>query len=160
MAEVPRIFLDTCCFSRLGDDRSQFRIRQEMRAMESLFDLKAAGKVRLITAFPVYLEVARTKNEKRREATMSLLEYCDFVPVDVDILDMHVRALDDYGLSQPDKVQLICASLAGADVFLTCDDKLLRRGSVVDAALKILVANPANWIQQFPGGSYGDTQHT
>lgn len=45
------------------------------------------------------------------------------------------------------KVYLIaCAESGAADVFLTTDDKLLRRAIRLAEQLRIPVANPLNWL--------------
>ena len=50
------------------------------------------------------------------------------------------------GLSAKDAVHLACASHAGANFFLTCDDILIRRAERLKLEMKIL--NPVDYIRE------------
>lgn len=56
---------------------------------------------------------------------------------------MELRSL---GLGDMDALHLACAESGKADVFLTTDDKLLRRAARLAEQLHILVDNPLNWL--------------
>ncbi len=63
---------------------------------------------------------------------------------------MFARAdgLAKLGFKPADALHLAAAESATVDVFLTCDDRLLRRASRMRTRLRVLVANPLNWLKE------------
>jgi predicted nucleic acid-binding protein len=49
-------------------------------------------------------------------------------------------------LSAKDAVHLACASYVGADVFLTCDDRLIKRAKRLKLEMRVM--NPVDYIRQ------------
>lgn len=56
--------------------------------------------------------------------------------------------LEALGFSDFDALHLACAERGGAEIFLTTDDKLLRRAERHARQLRIHTVNPVNWISQ------------
>ena len=54
--------------------------------------------------------------------------------------------LQKLGFRFSDALHLACAETAGADVFLTTDDQLLRLAFRVKEQIITTVINPANWL--------------
>jgi len=52
------------------------------------------------------------------------------------------------GLHAADAVHVAAAESQGADVFLTCDDRLLRQCQRTAEGLDVIVANPITWLQE------------
>lgn len=55
--------------------------------------------------------------------------------------------LEQRGFVGIDALHLACAESAGADVFLTTDDRLLRLAARHTNFLRVRVANPLAWMQ-------------
>ncbi|MSU58670.1 MAG: hypothetical protein EXS35_10920 [Pedosphaera sp.] len=51
------------------------------------------------------------------------------------------------GISPLDALHLACAEIA-TEVFLTTDDRLLKRAARVAAQLKVRVKNPLTWLDE------------
>lgn len=58
------------------------------------------------------------------------------------------RQLIGRGLRAADAVHVAAAELLAAEVFLTCDDRLLKQCRRIANELKVKVANPVPWIQK------------
>ena len=69
------------------------------------------------------------------------LELTDF------ILRQAVRLLH-LGFTTYDALHLTFAESANVDVFLTTDDKLMKRAQKYQEEIKIPVANPLSWLQE------------
>ena len=54
--------------------------------------------------------------------------------------------LQQSALSAKDAIHLACATHVGADVFLTCDDKLLKQAARLGLTLRVL--NPVDFVRQ------------
>ena len=57
------------------------------------------------------------------------------------------RDLEKLGFKQLDALHLACAESGNADVFLTTDDRLLRRAKRLNSKLHVKVENPYEWLQ-------------
>jgi predicted nucleic acid-binding protein len=62
------------------------------------------------------------------------------------------RALVRLGFKAADAVHLAAAEAGGADMFLTCDDRLYRRGRRHRRELRVAVANPLEWMMEVGSG--------
>jgi len=47
-----------------------------------------------------------------------------------------------------DALHLSCAEKAGADIFLTVDDKLIKKSEMHIDKLQVRVENPVKWLQE------------
>ena len=56
--------------------------------------------------------------------------------------------METRGIAAYDALHLACAESGGADVFLTTDDRLLRRSAALASELHIRVANPLTWLRE------------
>jgi predicted nucleic acid-binding protein len=66
------------------------------------------------------------------------------------------RHLVNRGFGAADAVHAASAEALGADVLLTCDDRLLRRGRQVADELSVRIANPVDWLkEQFDATNIG-----
>ena len=143
-----RIYLDTCCLSRLTDDQSQPRIREEAEAVERIFALIRAGSIDLISSEALEDEARRMKIPERRIESQVLLSLAETtVPVD-DRIAHRARELAALGYGVFDALHLAAAELAGADVLLSTDDRLIRRAGREIGSPRIPVRNPVLWIQE------------
>jgi len=58
------------------------------------------------------------------------------------------QQLEQLGFRAFDALHLACAEKARADVFLTTDDRLLRRASRAPEQLRVRVDNPLAWLNE------------
>lgn len=56
--------------------------------------------------------------------------------------------IEQLGFTGFDALHLACAESGDVDVFLTTDDKLVKRAARMRAKLDVRVANPLQWAQE------------
>ena len=143
-----RVYLDACCLSRLTDDQSQARIREEADAVEQILAGVRRGIVQLLSSEALEEEVRRNPSIERRveaQATVSLA----VTRIDIDeAIVLRARNLAGLGYGPFDALHLAAAESGGADVLLTTDDRLLKRAARKLGDPRIPVRNPLSWIKE------------
>ena len=143
-----RIYLDACCLSRLTDDQSQQRIREEASAIEQIFEQIHLGACRLISSEALQLEVSRNPSTERRlEAEGLLASASETIAIGTTEL-ARAKFLERVGYGAYDAVHLAAAEAGNADVLLSTDDKFLRQAARRTGSPRVPVQNPVSWIQE------------
>jgi len=84
--------------------------------------------------------------ERRRRVNQMMAEVTRWINVeDPDIA--RAEQLEAAGFADFDALHLACAERAGVDVFLTTDDRLLKRAKRLGSQLRVRVENPTTWIE-------------
>lgn len=126
-----RIYLDSCTIQRPLDDQTQPRIRVETEAVMAVLMAADAGDVVLLNSEALEYETARIPNAQRRTEAVAILALARERLEISDEAEALALILEDGGISPMDALHLALASTAQADCFVTCDDKLLRKASVL-----------------------------
>lgn len=143
-----RVYLDACCLSRLTDDQSQARIREEAEAVEQVLVGVRRGTVELLSSEALDDEVRRNPAMDRRvEAQTTLSLAVTSIKIDEDIA-LRAQSLVGLGYGPFDALHLAAAESAGADVLLTTDDRFLKRTARKLGNPRIPVRNPLSWIKE------------
>jgi predicted nucleic acid-binding protein len=143
-----RLYLDACCLSRLTDDQSQPRVREEAEAMERILDAISDGRAVWVSSTVLEIEIGHSPREDRRGETAALLVYANETVVPGAQDDVRAESLQAFGFGQADALHLACAESAGVNVFLTTDDRLLRRARRCAHLLRVRVENPVSWYRE------------
>jgi predicted nucleic acid-binding protein len=147
-----KIYLDVCCLNRPFDDPAQARIAVEAAAVTTLFELIESGRLTDYSSEMAQVEIERMSDaERRRNVTAFLPPRERIIPL-TDILLDAAEALRMLGFDLADAVHLAAARSAGVDVFLTVDDRLLRRTARRQSAVGIRVINPVVFLQEMGHG--------
>ena len=126
-----RVYFDTCCLQRPLDDQTQLRIRVETEAVFSLLAAVEAGDLSLLGSEALEYEVSCIPDQTRQ------IEVLDVLSLAVERLEVTVAveslalSFEQQGVRAMDAIHLACASIAKADFFCTCDDKLLRKAQTL-----------------------------
>lgn len=143
-----KVYMDACCLSRLTDDQSQTRIREEAIAVESIFAEVRLGKIDLIASEALTEEARRNPFPPRRLDVEALLSLAA-ISIEVDSsIAQRARELNTAGYSVFDALHLAAAESAGADVLLTTDDRLIKRAARGIGRPRIPVRNPVSWNKE------------
>ena len=143
-----RIYLDACCLSRLTDDQSQPRIRQEAEAVERLLGCVRRGSVQLVSSEALEDEVRRNPSFERRAEAQALLSIAEIrIEVD-DSIARRAQLLVGLGYGLFDALHIAVAEAANVDVLLTTDERLLKRTIRRLGNPQILVQNPLSWVKK------------
>lgn len=143
-----RIYLDACCLSRLTDDQSQLRIREEADAVEQILASVRRGVLHLLSSEALTDEVRRNPSLERREEAQTILTLAvSNIEID-DSIASRARSLVGFGHGPFDALHLAAAESAGANVLLTTDDGLQKRAARNLGNPKIPVRNPLSWMKE------------
>ena len=149
-----KIYLDTCCLSRLVDELSQDRILREAEAVQTILEYFKTGRWYWIASEVLKDEVSQNPDEARR---FSVQYYLNDVHQNVLIEAPQMlrgQQLEALGFKHDDALHIACAESGNADVLLTTDDKFLRRARHQADKLYVRVENPYTWLQESPGNEH------
>ena len=141
------LYLDVCCWNRPFDDQTQPRIHLEAEAVLAIIAAIQRGQCRLISSEAIDLEIDQTPDQERLERLRnSIPQTRTRVEFDNHAVT-RARELEALGFPAMDALHLAAAEAAHADVFLTTDDRLLRRARRARKRLRVRVENPLIWLQ-------------
>jgi len=140
-----RIYLDVSCLNRPFDDQRQARIRMEAEAVLLILDRATLGIWTQVNSEMSTIELAAVRDETRRKRVLRLLP-TGIMPLTTQI-ESRAREMIEGGLHSADAVHVAAAERI-ADVFLTCDDKLLRQCRRLGSNLRVKVMNPVPFIEE------------
>ena len=143
-----QVYLDACCLSRLTDDQSSARIREETGAIAWVLELIRCGSFKLIASETLLEEVRRNPFPQRQaEAERLLLLAYAVVGTSQNILQ-RATGLARIGYGPYDALHLASAESAGVDVLLTTDDRFIRLASRGKGQPRVSVLNPVSWMKE------------
>ena len=142
------IYLDVCCLNRPFDDQTQDRIHLEAEAVLLILKRIEEGKWIWKSSEVVQFEISQTPNLERRAQVQLLTNFADETIVIDELIIQRAEILQNNGFKAYDALHLACAESAKSSVFLTTDDRLLKRAQKTKNLLKVSVHNPLNWLQE------------
>jgi predicted nucleic acid-binding protein len=132
-----RLYLDLCCFNRPYDDQTQTRIRLETEAKIFIQEKVKRLECELIWSSTLDFENANNPYDEHRLAIQHWRSLaCTIVIADATII-AKAQELSSRGLGRYDALHLASAMAGGADLFVTTDDRLLKR-MLPSEGLKVL----------------------
>ena len=135
------LYLDNSVLNRPFDDQRQPRIWLETLSFILALTLIEAGEAKLICS-PIHdLENSRNPFPLRRRWIEKCLRLAEASVALNDAIKSRALALEQSGVKALDALHLACAEAAGAERFLTCDDRLIRRYSG-----QMIVQSPVTFI--------------
>lgn len=143
-----KIYLDVCSLNRPFDDQTQDRIHLESEAVIAILKNLEAEKWIWISSSVVLFEVNQAPSLDRRRRLLKLCEQAtSIITLDEEIFAA-AATLKSVGFRSYDALHLACAKKAGVDVFLSTDDKLIKRAARKKATVSVRVSNPLTWLQE------------
>jgi predicted nucleic acid-binding protein len=142
------LYLDVCCLNRPLDDQSQERVRLEAEAVAEIMDRVKAGTQELVTSAILQLEISRNPNADKRVIVQKSLSLASTSQPVGDNERDRAAILHALGFQGYDAWHIACAEAAGAAVFLTTDDQLLRRAKRLGHKLHVRIVDPVNWLKE------------
>lgn len=124
-----RIYLDNCCYNRPYDDQSQIRIHLETEAKLHIQDMVKNGEMDLVTSFMLEYENGKNRFFHKRQAITDFMNNSESYYVGIERLKEAkeiAKQITDTGVKSADALHVACAVLAGADYFVTTDNRLLK----------------------------------
>lgn len=140
-----KIYLDNCCFNRPFDDQSQIRIRLESEAKLRIQNDIVEGKFELVWSYILEGENMANPFEERMNAISDWKRQAtEVIKENKKILDK-AKKLTDIGLRSKDALHISCAISAKCKYFLTTDDKILNKGTLIK---EITLIDPIGFIKE------------
>ena len=138
------LYLDVCALCRPFDDQNQLRIRLETDAVFLILRRIEIGLYRAVVSPVHHSEISAIRETRERHEIKSLLERLDN-SCECNLIKARHRTegLIDMGFGIADAAHVAFAEQL-AEVFITCDDKLLKR--CTQTSLRINAANPLEFI--------------
>lgn len=143
-----KIYLDTCCLSRLDDIATSVRIQREAEAVETILNYCSTRQWFWFGSEVLVLEVDNTPNLSKRFNVKLRLNHLYQTVIVGSIENSRGLQLEILGFKWFDALHLACAESANVDVFLTTDDGILKRAERFSSQLHVRVANPYEWLQE------------
>ena len=143
-----KIYLDTCCLNRPFDDQTQERIRLETEAIMIILGRVSRKEWTWLGSRVLQIEIDRAPDMDQQSR---LKRIADFIEQSVDIGEKEAKRageLEKLGFVGFDAVHLACAESGGADVFLSTDDRLLKRAKRRSKKIRVKVMNPLDWLKE------------
>jgi hypothetical protein len=146
-----RLYIDLNCFNRPFDDQRQERIRRETEAVFAILTRIIERKDSLIWSWVMSFENAKHPKPDRRDEIGLWMNRADSViALDAGIED-RAREFEERGMPALDAAHLASAEAGGADIFLTCDDTVVKRTARLRLGLRVM--NPvAYWKETVSHG--------
>lgn len=143
-----KLYLDVCCLNRPFDDQTQDRIHLESEAVLAILRHLEESKWIWVSSSVVLYEINQIPNGDRKQR---ILRLCDkssnIIKLDDNIYEFSEK-LKEIGFKSYDALHLACAQMAKVDVFLSTDDKLLKKALQNTNILNMLIDNPLSWLQK------------
>jgi predicted nucleic acid-binding protein len=143
-----KIYLDVSCLNRPFDDQNQTRIRLEGAAIGAIFEQFDDGRWSQVSSEMARIEIAANPNRRRRVRVQLLLPDPDKIVILTPAMFDRGAELEKFGIKPADAMHVAAAESAGADVLLTCDDRLCKAGQRHRAQLRVPVRNPLDWLKE------------
>ena len=142
------LYLDMNCFNRPFDDQNQLRIGEETESVFAILQRIEDGKDELAWSTALTFENSHHPLEDRRDEIARWEQRASSNVAITKSVAERSQELVNAGFHALDSIHLACAEAAVCDLFLTCDDRLLRRAGRVQ--LKVKVLNPLKYVEETP----------
>ncbi|NCJ06281.1 PIN domain-containing protein [Synechococcales cyanobacterium C] len=148
MAKQYKIYLDVCCLNRPFDDQTQERIRLEAEAVLLILRKCQTKSWKLVISSALDAEIRLTPNPSRLRQVQDLLSIAIIKVQTSNVLEQRIADLTQLGFTFYDAAHIASAERSHADIFLTTDDRLLRKARLLLNHLNVKVDNPVQWLAQ------------
>lgn len=143
-----KVYLDTCCLNRPFDDLTQNRIHLEAEAVILILQQCQIGKWKLINSAVLVAELNEMPDLERLEAIQKLLDVATIKVVNSNEIYQRASILSKMGFGTYDSFHIASAEKSVADVFLTTDDRLLKKATKYSQTINVRVDNPVQWLSE------------
>jgi predicted nucleic acid-binding protein len=141
-----KIYMDACCLNRPFDDMAQDRVRVEADVITDILLRCRLGEWMLAASAAIDYELDQIVDLEKR---MKVEELYALAAHRLPMTDQVISRAEDIHrqeFSFWDSAHLAFAEIFRQDIFLTTDDKLLRRSKQI--SLQLQIANPVIWFME------------
>lgn len=144
-----RIYLDTCCYSRIFDTDTSGKLPVEAKFILKLQKMIIRKEIDLVTSFMLHYENYQVKADNQRDKINFFVKSFRTIYVGIDKVDELSKIVDKiikFGIKQKDAYHIASSILTNCDYFITFDKKLLKFNSD-----EVKIINPADFIKILEG---------
>ena len=141
-----KVYLDASALNRPFDDQSLPRNRLEAEAVIAILGKVEEGVVELISSSALLYENLNSPLVDRREYVVTYLDMASiFVTTDEAL---RAREIAQQGIAPLDALHLASAERAGAEWFVTCDDRVLRKARRGRLTVGVKISTPVEFVAE------------
>lgn len=140
-----KIYLDVCCFNRPFDDQSQLRIRLESEAKLNIQENIRAGIYELVWSYLMDYENKKNPFEERKKQISIWRHYAKDDVEETSELIESAKNIFSKSAKKMDSLHIASAIMANSDFFLTTDDGVLKKASLIK---EIKIIDPIGFIKE------------
>ncbi|WP_009630040.1 PIN domain-containing protein [Synechocystis sp. PCC 7509] len=141
-----RIYLDACCLNRPFDDQTQPRIALETQAILAILSKCELGLWKLISSTALDEELEQTPDLERLKNVKTTLAIAKIKVISSQFIERRSLELQKLGFSGYDATHIASAERSRADIFLTTDDRLLKKAQNNTQLIYVDIDNPVQWL--------------
>ena len=144
-----RIYLDMCCFNHPYDDQTQPRIRIETETKVVIQQKIKNAECELLWSSILDFECAKNPFEEHRIAILNWRNIASaMVMVDESVLE-RATSLMTCGVGKYDALHVACSVAGEAELFVTADDRLLKRLRAADVVVAMLPQDALAFLEKW-----------
>ncbi len=139
------IYLDNCCFNRPFDDQSKLRIKLETEAkLQIQMDVRSKS-YELVWSYILDYENSKNPFHERRDQIAKWKAYSVIDIEENSEILRTARIINHQGIKKFDSLHIACALKAKAHYFITTDDGVLKKNTLIQ---KIKIIDPIGFIKE------------
>ncbi|MTJ08720.1 MULTISPECIES: type II toxin-antitoxin system VapC family toxin [unclassified Anabaena] len=142
------IYLDACCLNRPFDDQTQSRIYLEAQAVMTILSQCQSGTWKLINSSALIAELNQTPDIERLQNIKKLLFIAKIKVINNAFIESRSAELQKLGFSSYDATHIASAERSQADIFLTTDDRLIKKYQKYSQLINVKTNNPVQWLAE------------
>ena len=144
-----RIYLDMCCFNRPYNDQTQSRIRIETEAKVVIQQKIKNAECELLWSSILDFECAKNPFEEHRIAILNWRNIASVVTMSDEYVLERAANLMMRGIGKYDALHVACSIAGEAELFVTTDDRLLKRLQASDGVLAMLPQDALAFLEKW-----------
>ncbi len=144
-----KAYLDMCCFNRPYDDQSQTRIRLETEAKLVIQQKIRYGECELLWSSSLDFENSRNPFDEHRYAIQKWRKLAILCVMADDKVLKFAREAMMFGINEYDALHVASAIVGKADIFVTTDDRLIKRMRQFDRGLVLFPVEAVAYLEKW-----------
>ena len=141
-----KLYLDVCCYNRPFDDLSDDRVRMEAEAVSVILDRCEHGLYELVSSDIIEYEISKIINQDKRDAVSRLAQIAKRTVKINNEIKSRAYDFENSKIKPFDALHLGFAQVAGIDLFLTTDERIIKKKDSLNITFRIL--NPLDFIHE------------
>ncbi|MCL2321719.1 MAG: hypothetical protein FWC47_06380 [Oscillospiraceae bacterium] len=147
--DIPKIYLDNCCYNRPFDDLSQVNVKNEASAKTYIQMLIKFKSLILYSSYMLFYEISENPFISNREHIAKFVIDYSSTYISEDLEDLIIPLSTEImktGIKRKDSIHLACSIIAECDYFISTDKRLLNYKTD-----KIKIVNPIEFVKIWRG---------